>query len=536
MTLAPSPRPTATGGTRLDEARGLDRGFLSSPVHPERLAQSGFLLLDRPELERTEPLSFREFIVEAYPRYGFHRWAVVLIGLLQAIADGELSRLIVTTPPRLGKSLLVSKLFPAYFVYRHPHLFTAIASYSGDLAYAHSREARHFYRATGNPLSKDSAAVGNWLTPLRGGCIAAGVDGPFTGKGYSLGIIDDPYKGPIEAGSARHRQRVVDWLKAVWFTRAEPAFIEAGDGALQRNLSAQVIVLTRWDHEDMVGWLLAEEAGDAPHHWHLLNLPAIAEHPADRQSFPASCTVEPDWRQPGQALCPERFPLSELLKTRARTGAYWWQALYQQRPSPQQGSLFRRAWIRPPFPLAAGERRRFAPLILSCDLSFKDSESSDFCGFVLMGLLQVDRSDPQLRLEVLWAARHHLGLPAVIRFLLSTLAALEQQGLRPQAVLIEDAANGPAVLQTLRRRVRGLLPITAQGSKELRAQAASPLLEAGQVGFHHRSEPLKEELPRFPRGSKDLVDAFVHGALWLETRYWRSLGVQRNPLPLLLSR
>jgi hypothetical protein len=76
---------------------------------------------------------------------------------------------------------LVSKLFPAYFIFRHPHLFAAIASYSGELAYAHSREARHFYRVTGNPLSKDSAAVGNWLTPQRGGCIAAGVDGPFMG-------------------------------------------------------------------------------------------------------------------------------------------------------------------------------------------------------------------------------------------------------------------------------------------------------------------------------------------------------------------
>ena len=83
---------------------------------------------------QAEPQSLRSFIAEAYPRYGFHRWAEVLIELLQAVADGELSRLIVTCPPRLGKSLLVSKLFPAYFLQRYPHLFAAIASYSAELA------------------------------------------------------------------------------------------------------------------------------------------------------------------------------------------------------------------------------------------------------------------------------------------------------------------------------------------------------------------------------------------------------------------
>jgi hypothetical protein len=475
-------------------------------------------------------------------------------GLLQAIADGELSRLIVTCPPRLGKSLLVSKLFPAHFIYRHPHLFAAIASYSGELAYAHSREARHFYRVTGNQLSKDSAAVGNWLTTQRGGCIAAGVDGPFTGKGYSLGVIDDPYKGPADAGSARVRSRIEDWLKAVWFTRAEPQFTDAGDGALQHNLSAQVIVLTRWDHEDVIGWLLAQETGDAPQEWHILNLSAIAEHPADRQSFPASCTLEPDWRKPGEALCPERFPLSVLLKIRSRVGSYWWNALYQQRPSPAQGAIFQRAWIKPPFPRE--QPRRYAPLVLSCDLSFKGEEQNDHCGFVLMGLLLPDAAGPQqmgrrssagesirkgslapqLELEVIWAARHHFDLPQTIRFLLSTLAGLDAQGLRPQAVLIEDAANGPAVQQTLKRKVPGLLPVPARGSKESRAHAVAPLLEAGQVRFHHRAAPLMEELPRFPKGTKDLVDAFGHGALWLETRYWRGLGIKRDPLPMLLSR
>ena len=198
----PNARPLAPGslapGSLAPAGALLDGGLLHSPHYRDPWRDGGLLGVPDPSLvtASTAPLSFRAFIAQSYPRYGFHRWALVLIALLQAIADGQLSRLIVTCPPRLGKSLLISKLFLAYFVYRHPHLFAAVASYSGELAYAHSREARHFYRVTGNLLSKDSAAVGNWLTPQRGGCIAAGVDGPFTGKGYSLGVIDDPLQGP----------------------------------------------------------------------------------------------------------------------------------------------------------------------------------------------------------------------------------------------------------------------------------------------------------------------------------------------------
>jgi hypothetical protein len=482
--------------------RPVDGGLLHGPHHPDPWADPGVLAYRDPDLLTAGdgPLSLEQFIALAYPRYAYHRWARVLIALLQAIADGELSRLIVTCPPRLGKSLLVSKLFPAYFIYRHPHLFAAIASYSGELAYAHSREARHFYRVTGNPLSKDSAAVGNWLTPERGGCIAAGVDGPFTGKGYSLGIIDDPYKGPADAGSARVRQRLVEWIKAVWFLRAEPQFIDAGQGALQRNLSAQVIVLTRWDHEDLIGWLLQEEAGDAPHSWHLLNLPAIAEHPADRQTFPPTCTVEPDWRRAGEALCPERFPLSELLKIRSRSGSYWWQALYQQRPSPATGSIFLRQWLRAPFPRS--KPRRYAPLVLSCDLSFKGEEDSDHCGFVLMGLLAPElaqggphrgglkaKASPQeLEIEVLWAARHRFGLPETIRFLLSSLPLRQERS--PLGLTHPPGPQARCGADRGRRQWPG-------GAADAAAQGAGPAADPGA-----RQQDLPRPRRRAPAGGR----------------------------------
>jgi predicted phage terminase large subunit-like protein len=503
---------------------------------------------------------FRRFIAAAYPGYAFHTWAERLIDLLQQVADGELHRLIVCCPPRLGKSLLVSKLFPAYWVSRYPHRFCAIASYSAELAYAHSREARHFYRSCGHPLSKDSTAVGNWLTPQRGGCIAAGVRGPFTGKGYALGVIDDPYKGPEDAGSAAQRQKLIEWFQSVWLTRAEPG-VNATAGA------AQVVVLTRWHQDDLIGWLLEQEAGDAPQHWHVLNLPALAEPQEIRLSFPPTCSVEPEWREPGAPLCPERFPLAELEQIRIRAGRYWWEALYQQRPSPAEGLLFRSEWLRPAnLRQSSSESRTYAPLVLSCDLAFKGGAANDPCGFVLLGLVDQSRApqplhqaresglqlhpssaalantaadpggEPPFLIEVLWAQRHQLDLPGTVNYLLQSLDALKRQGLNPDAVLIEDAANGPAVCQLLRRQIPGLIAIRPQGSKVSRAHAVAPWLEAGQVGFHRPTEALQSELLSFPTGAHDdLVDAFCQGVIWLQQQHWRGRGRSEPPRPLLFS-
>ncbi|EAQ68706.1 terminase-like family protein [Synechococcus sp. RS9909] len=569
--IAATTSATATvptdGGLLLDPATDLwaDWGLLGVP-DPDRASMT------------RQGLLFRDFIRAAFPSFQFHRLSELLIDLLQQVADGQLTRLIVCCPPRHGKSQLVSRLFPAYWVSRHPELFCAIASYSGELAYAHSREARHYYRITGHALSKDSAAVGNWLTPQRGGCIAAGVKGPFTGKGYNLGIIDDPYKGPEDAKSALQRERLIDWLKSVWFTRAEPGL--TADGALLP--AAQVVVQTRWDHHDMTAWLLEQEAEENPEHWTVLNLPAIAEPEAISMQIPQTCTKVPDWRQPGEPLCPERVPLEVLQRIRTRLGSYWWNALYQQRPSPAEGLLFRKDWIQPPLPVAPGQPRRYAPLVLSCDLSFKEGKENDACGFALLGLLEPQRHlaadarrqglvlaanaaaaqgsprgvsstdtlagrgaeggglDPwaELQIEALWAHRQRLDLPGVIKFLLASLASLERQGLRPNAVLIEDAANGPAVCQLLKRQVPGLIAIPPKGSKASRAHAVAPLVEAGQVRFARKADSLIEELLAFsPRGGvDDQVDAFCQGVLWIEAQFWRGRGYGTSPVPMVFSR
>ena len=203
--------------------------------------------------------------------------------------------------------------------------------------------------------------------------------------------------------------------------------------------------------------------------------------------------------------------------------------------------------------------------MLSCDLSFKDGKDNDACGFALLGLLEPQRHpaaearrqglalasnagaaqgvhapDPwaELQIEALWAYRQRLDLPGVIKFLLASLVSLERQGLRPNAVLIEDAANGPAVCQLLKRQVPGLIAIPPKGSKASRAHAVAPLVEAGQVRFARKADSLIEELLAFsPRGGvDDQVDAFCQGVLWIEAQFWRGRGYGTAPVPMVFSR
>jgi predicted phage terminase large subunit-like protein len=350
-----------------------------------------------------------------------------------------------------------------------------------------------------------------------------------------------------------------------------------------------VVVLTRWHQDDLIGWLLEQESGDAPQHWQVLNLPAIAEHPGQQLSFPDTCSLEPDWRQPGQPLCPERFPAAELEQIRIRAGSYWWNALYQQRPSPAEGLLFQRHWLlqtpqrEQPHRgnQQRGQQKPFSPLVLSCDLSFKGGEGNDYCAFVLLGLLAEQRAiHPAIeahgqglqlhrtaasarsgtvapegalgrsapvgalskstaashRIEVLWSQHHHLDLPGVVKFLGQCLATLKAQGLCPDAVLIEDAANGPAVCQLLKRQIPGLIAVRPVGSKVSRSHAVAPLLEAGQLAFRSGNDDLITELLGFPNAAHDdLVDAFCQGVIWLQNQHWRGSG-STAARPLLFSR
>lgn len=284
--------------------------------------------------------------------------------MLQRVADGELSRVMVFEPPRHGKSELVSRLFPAYFLYRYPERFVGIASYGADLAYTLSRAAREYYTRGGGTLSRAASAVKYWLTRGGGGLWAAGVGGPATGKGFHLGIIDDPLKDAADASSATIRAKQQDWYSSVFSTREEPG------GAI-------VVVQTRWHEADLSGYLLGLESEESER-WYIVNLPAVRDS-ADVATFPPSCTVHPDWRQDGEPLCPERYPLERLKKVAKRIGEYFYGALFQQRPRPRDGGMFRRQ----DFPIVHAAPAK-AKRVRYWDLAGADEGKGDYTVGVLM--------------------------------------------------------------------------------------------------------------------------------------------------------
>lgn len=278
--------------------------------------------------QQVETETFRSFVKRANPRFEFFEHNEQLEAVCERIASGELKRVMVFLPPRHSKSEMFSRLFSAYYLKRYPNRWVGLNSYAAELAYTLSNAARQNFVTCGGELSADTTAKKHWETTEGGGMWAAGVGGPITGKGFHLGIIDDPIKNSDEANSQVIREKHKEWYKTTFLTREEP------DAAI-------VIILTRWHEDDLAGWLLSEEAADdddaTRENWHIVCLPAISEEPIE---FPASCTVEEDFRpEPGMALCPERYPIEKLTKKKAK-GAREFDALYQQRPSPKEGYFF----------------------------------------------------------------------------------------------------------------------------------------------------------------------------------------------------
>ncbi len=284
-------------------------------------------------------LSFVEFVSQVNPRFVRYPHVEKLAAVLQKVADGELSRLMVFMPPRHGKSELISRLFAAYYLYRYPARWVGITSYAAELAYTLSRNARENYTRAGGGLHPSAYAVRHWETGQGGGLWAAGVGGPITGKGFHCGIIDDPVKNAEEAHSETLRLKQWEWWQSTFLTREEPG-------------AAIVVVQTRWHEDDLSGRILAHEE-EEPENWHIVHYEAIKE--AERPAYPASCALEPDFRRPGEALAPARYPLEKLERIRRRVGDYFFGALYQQQPRVRDGGMFRREWFEVVTAVPAGQ-------------------------------------------------------------------------------------------------------------------------------------------------------------------------------------
>lgn len=430
----------------------------------------------------------------------------LLAARLEQVASGEIDRLIVAMPPRHGKSELASRRFPAWVLGRNPHEQIIACSYSADLAASLNRDVQ---RVMASPVYEDrfpatrlssSNVVTRADVPAlrnsrvfeivghRGYYLCAGVGGPITGRGMTLGIIDDPVKNREEANSPTIREKVWSWYTSTFLTRAET------DCRI-------VLIMTRWHEDDLVGRVLrqAKETGE---HWHVLSLPAILDCPP--------CDGDP--RQLGDALWPSKYDVEKLERRRKAITEFEWLSLYQQRPTPVGGGIFRRHWWR-----HAAERERpmkWDHVWQTWDLGFKKSGRSRVAGFVM-----ASRGPKLYLLDAFVDHCSYVETRDVVR-------RTSERWPEAYVKVVEDKANGPAIMSDLGEEIGGFVPWPPKGvpmdDKVARASASTPVVRAGDVILPPLEVPwvggFIDELASFPAGIyDDQVDAFSQGVAYWKT-------------------
>lgn len=423
-------------------------------------------------------------------------------------------------PPRHGKSEIVSRRFPAFALGRDPNLSMIATSYGLDLASRLNRDVQRIimnerYREIfpGTELHGKNVvtvADGSYLRNSeifevvghRGVYRCAGVGGGITGMGADILLIDDPVKDAAQAYSATFRDRVWDWYTSTAYTRLMP-----GGGVL--------LVMTRWHEDDLAGRILAESEKGGEQ-WEVVRYPAIAEAPEEH-------------RNPGEALHPERYSITQLETIKKAVGSTVFGALYQQRPAPAEGAMFKRAWFnarwrRPGEPELEGleskvidpETFAFNKIGIVVDCSFKKTLDSDF---VVAGVIGYA---PPYRyvLDLVW---EQMSFTETVR----AISDLRTKWKRCREICIEDKANGPAVIEVLKRKFPAVIELNPMGGKEARAAAVTGDVEGGNFVLPASAPWVNDfisEVISFPRAAHDDTVDFLSYSLM---RYSASSAAER---------
>jgi predicted phage terminase large subunit-like protein len=413
------------------------------------------------------------------------------------VAEGRCERLIITMPPQEGKSQRISRRFPLWLLADvNPDLRLGIISFEHGMARRWGKAIRNDIKTHASllkiSLQGDSQAADEWIVAgHEGSMYCTGISGALTGRPLDGLIIDDPIKDAKQAASETYREDAWAWWDMVGQARLSP------DGWC-------VLMQTRWHEDDIAGRLLAREPGD----WRVLNIPALADHD------PNAGQTDPLGREPGEWMRSVRRPQAKREAKWARLqgrSPRTFNAQYQGHPAPDDGDILQRGWWQ--FYDAAPWVRRddgahillghWDEVIQSWDMAFKDTDGSDY----VVGQVWARRG-----VDVFLVDQVHDRLSFT-----ETCRALRVLTAKwPQAVakLVEDKANGTAVINALSKMVPALIPVEPDGGKEARARAVSPFVQGHNV-FLPDPEiapwvgEFIDEAAAFPNGTHDdQVDAF----------------------------
>lgn len=398
-------------------------------------------------------------------------WAhqVYLYYHLDRITTGKCNRLMIFMPPRHSKSETVTIRYSAWRLEREKNLNIILGSYNQKLANRFSRRIRTI-AGERMKLSTERRAADEWETIEGGGVRAVGVGAGVTGFGAGLIMIDDPVKNRAQAESQTYRDNTWDWFNDDIYTRLEPG------GAI-------ILTQTRWHDDDLAGRLIKEmkEGGE---HWDVACLPALAEGQAARVGSPRASkgatldlgrgtldpASDPLGRKPGQALCPDRYNETDLERIRRKVGAYSFAALYQQRPIPHDGALFKRKW----FKQIVAKEPAGLKWARGYDLAVSTRTSADYTASFRCAI------DTEGNLYISDGFRKQIEYPEQRKFVVERMQAEKNTSHG-----IEKALHGQAFVQDLRRmpEVRGAAfkAVKVDADKYTRALAWANLAEEGKV-------------------------------------------------------
>lgn len=403
---------------------------------------------------------------------------------LNAVSRGEIDRLAIFLPPRHAKTETVTVRYPIFRLELDPTIRCLITGYNERVARKFSRKARNLAKDRLD-IARDKTGADEWETSAGGGLVARGVGTPPTGFGFNLILIDDPIKKREEAESEVYREKVWDWYTDDLYTRLEPG------GAI-------ILTLTRWHHDDLAARAIDSEPG----RWTVLKLAALAEND------------DLIGRKEGDPLWPERYgkeSLERIREVQSRTGgAYSFESLYQQNPTPREGAFFKVGQLQVVDAVPVGLRT-----CRGWDLAASDMKG-DYTAGVKIGI------DKEGLIYVLDVQRGQLS-PDERDSLIRLTAQLD--GTNSRIRLAQDPGQAGVDQSNRLTRMLAGFPVKSErvtGAKETRADGFASQVNAGNVRLLKDvrwNSAFIEELRQFPQGKNDdqvdaAADAFNDLTMW----------------------
>lgn len=409
---------------------------------------------------------------------------------VEDVIAGKRPPLSLTAPPQHGKSSLISRCLPAYLIGRlGPALGEcriALSSYALSRAKANARDVKSImmepiYRAIfpeASLLGFKGINTADEFHHAYGFVKAQGAGGSLTGFSIDIAINDDLTKDAQEALSQTVQDGLEDWYDSVLSTRLQ-------------ERSGQVNIGTPWSAHDIMARIHDKHKANPNYR----RLQFVALNDANEIGY------NPD--QPEGPLVPELHSEAKLREIKATLGEQWWAAMFQQAPMAELGAIFGKAGIR--YYRRADLPKQFVQVVMSVDATFKDNKGSDF---VFAGVWGKTADE---RVWLLDFRREKLSFTKTA----AAIVDLKAKYKTVSKIFIEDAANGPALIDMLSKHVQGIVGVPPLGSKEARAHAVSWVWANGNVMLPSPEDnpgivPVVSEITAFPDvRNDDAVDGMT---------------------------